>query len=314
MDTRHEVTAWLKLINVTPSDKNRAGWVVAPCPLAPWRHRSGKDADPSFAVRLEPGDNFSNCFACGWHGSLSDLVVELMVHKAPGSLNEALERAEKEAANAPLIPPADDAQEPPEPWPEWWLDSFPPWAASPETCAYLDERRTPARVADLLDLRYDGYRKRVVFPVRDELDRLVGAQGRSVAGADLRYLSYTYDGRNSGPVLLGEHWLDYDYPVLLVEGPFDLARCLQVYRNTAAVLTASINAAKVRRLRWATHVVTLFDEGTGGDAGRAAVDKHLRKTRVSHVLPDGAKDPGDMYPYPLASLLSKTLKLTDVWV
>lgn len=314
MDSRHDVAAWLDLVGVKPAAKHRDGWVVASCPLGPWRHQSGKDSDPSFAVRLEPGDNFTNCFSCGWHGKLSDLAVELMAVGAPGRLGEALQRAESEAANAPLIAPHGAAAAPPEPWPEWWLESFPPARSCPPAADYLASRRTPERVADLLDLRYDNYRGRVVFPVRDDEGRLVGAQGRSVTGSDLRYLTYTMGGASSGSVMLGEHWLDFDRPVLLVEGPFDLARVLQVYRNSAAILTAQISAAKVRRLRWATKIVTLLDAGAAGDAGRVAVDKHLRRAERVHLTTGEAKDPGDMYPFPLAELLYPHVPATDVIV
>ena len=57
-----EVKEFLRCLNTAPKDSYNPGeWIVAPCPLAPWKHDSGTDSNPSFAIKTGPEDAF-NCF------------------------------------------------------------------------------------------------------------------------------------------------------------------------------------------------------------------------------------------------------------
>ena len=47
------------------------------CPLAIWLHKSGKDSHPSFAVFSSEDESWCRCFACGFKGTLRDLVWKL---------------------------------------------------------------------------------------------------------------------------------------------------------------------------------------------------------------------------------------------
>lgn len=183
-----------------------------------------------------------------------------------------------------------------EPFPEWWLDSFPPAAGIPKAAQYLTARKVPKKIADFLDLRFDSHRNRLCFPVRDFAGRLAGLHGRTILpNGDPRYLMYLYHGRSNPVVWLGEQWVDFAKPVVMVEGPFDLARVLEIYPNTVSPLFASPSKAKMMRMVDAFEIVTLYDRGAGGDTARRKTEAVLSpQCVVSHaMLPEGIKDPGE---------------------
>ena len=75
----------------------------------------------------------------------------------------------------------------------------------------------------LFDIRHDPRQNRVVFPVRDKDEKLVGAVGRTTINDSKRY--YNYFNMQAGKTLGGIH-LMRGYPrLLLVEGFFDLLNC-----------------------------------------------------------------------------------------
>ncbi|MBY0560031.1 MAG: hypothetical protein K2Q04_09285 [Hyphomicrobium sp.] len=155
----------------------------------------------------------------------------------------------------------------------------------------------PPAIADALDLRIDTYQKRVCFPIRDFKGRLVGFHGRAVEkGVEPRYRMYLQGGHNNPIYWLGEHWVDLDKPLVVVEGPFDVASVRRVYKNVASPLFSNPSFEKLRRMASCLEWITFYDRGTGGDAGRAKVSACLHQDHVvQHVLPpEGRKDPGEM--------------------
>ena len=73
-----EIRAFVSALGQKFSSQHRTGWVVSTCPLAFARHtHGGKDKATTFGVRVEDGEPFCSCFACDFHGRLSDLVLEL---------------------------------------------------------------------------------------------------------------------------------------------------------------------------------------------------------------------------------------------
>jgi hypothetical protein len=306
---REAAIAWLKLLGVkVPSVQPRGGWVISECPLGPWKHTNGKSAPDVFGVKNEIGDSFCNCFSCGWHGSQSDLILQMQFfnrkdfqRKYP--FGDALqlianeeEIAELEGLNSPgieemLFGKKAGLHE----FPEWWLASFPPWSHAPFACQYLGERGVSASVADALDVRVDPTESRVCFPVRDFKGVLRGLHGRTTdAAIEPRYRMYVQAKKNNPLIWLGESWVDTTRPVVWVEGVFDLARVYTVYRNVASPLFSNPSEEKLKRMGDVMEIVTFFDRGVGGDSGRAKVSKMMKHSVVNHVLPPkGRKDPGE---------------------
>ena len=319
-----QILSWLPLVGSKPAaEQNRTGWVIASCPMK-WRH-GGLDRHPSFGVRIEPGDGFCSCFSCGYHGSQSELVIEVgHLNRAdpfgPLQLGEALQLIAQSEDDLELdldTPDIEQLLAAAKPqltaFPEAWLHSFPPAWAHAGARAYLQGRSVPEALCEALDLRADVKQGRVCFPVRSFDGALRGLHGRAMLPAtEPRYRMYTHGGDNNPLVWLGEHWVDLDRPILVVEGPFDLASVLRVYRNAVSPLFANPSVIKMKRMQDALEWITLLDNGSGGDAGRrrmsAVLDKHL----VTHLLPTAGKDPGDMLVGELVQLLQPHLPLDEI--
>jgi len=299
--------------------------VLATCPMAPWTHDKGKDSNPSFAVRDEPGDARTNCFSCAYRGSLSELVLEIRhrnktqprIENAPwGQLLAKIEEAEMSAEldfDSPDIEEVlfGEKKELHE-FPDWWMESFPraldiPWARK-----YLADRNVPEEISEAVDLRADTEERRVCFPVRDFQGIARGLHGRAVdKETEPRYRMYTQAGKNNPIVWLGENWIDLSEPILVVEGPFDLLSAARVYPNVVSPLFANPGFEKIRRMGDALEWITLLDRGKAGDIGRHRIQEALHEDHViTHLMPpEGVKDPGEMTAHQLAELLSPLVKL-----
>ena len=323
-----QVIRFLQLLRAkVPADQSRTGWVVASCPLAPWRHEGGVDRHPSFAVRQEPGDAFCNCFSCGFHGRQSDLVLEMrhLNRQTPhggfafGRCLELIAEAEDGLDGIDLDTPDIEQllfgqKTGPHLFPESWLTSFPPWHAVADARAYLDQRGVSLEAADLLELRVDSKERRICFPVRDFKGRLRGLHGRAIdPGSEPRYRMYTHQGRNSPLIWLGESWVDLERPIVVVEGPFDLLSVYRCYRNVVSPLFANPSLAKMRRMADALEWLTLFDRGKAGDLGRARVSRKLPDQLVRHLWPPAhRKDPGEMTVEEVCQLLQDHVQLGSI--
>lgn len=184
------------------------------------------------------------------------------------------------------------------PWPEGYLQNMPPVHQVPQAMEYLKSRGVYGCTASLLDLRWSISRM-VCFPIRDFSGNLTGLRGRRVSPQDgeSKYYVYRYNQHSNSDVWLGEHWLDFDKPVLLVESVFDLAAVFPVYSNVAAPMTATFNTRKAHRLLDnCRDVVTLFDADTAGDRARAKIAGTVGGGVLLRQLcpPEGYKDPGAM--------------------
>lgn len=315
--TREQILAWLPLIGSKPAaDQSRGGWVVASCPLR-WRH-GGEDKNPSFGVKIEGGDGFTNCFSCGWHGSQAALVVEITaLHRkdpyGPLQLGQALKLIDEAEDGLDLNLDSPDieqvlfggAKPKPHPYPEAWLTTFPHAWSSAAGRSYLEGRDVGAKVAAHLDLRFDGTQGRVCFPVRDGAGTLRGLHGRALQpDVEPRYRMYPHQHRTNPQFWLGEHWVDLEQPILVVEGPFDLASVLRVYPNAVSPLFANPSFDKLRRMVDALEWITLLDNGTGGNKGRARISECCTRNVVTHLYPPVGKDPGSCTLDEIGSLLA----------
>ena len=315
------VRAFLTGLGVKPpASQHRAGWTLSRCPWGPWKHTGGKSSADVFGVKHESGDPLCMCFACGWHGSAQDLLLELRARNKVepridakwGDLFTLVEQAE---ADAVLELDGPDYEEimaarhgKLNPFPEWWLDSFLPVGECAEAMAYLAERDVSPGMASELGLRFDTEQRRICFPVRDFGGKLAGLHGRAVLpDTEPRYRMYTHAKKNNPICWLGESWVDTNKPIVVVEGPFDLASVKRVYDNVVSPLSASFSPAKLKRMSDALTWVTLFDRGTGGDVARARVGDLLDGDHVIHHLkpPKHRKDPGEMTEDELIELLEE---------
>ena len=319
------IVQFLKALGVGHANSHKhTGWVISACPMGPWRHENGKSGDEVFGVRTETGDPSCGCFACGYHGTLGKLLMEMKfknkmqprVDVKWGPLFDLIDEAVI-AGDLDLDTPdieqvmAMQAQDL-HLFPDWWLDTFPKALDIPWARKYLRDRGLLDSMIERMEIRADTTQMRVCFPVRDFQHRLVGLHGRAVnPDTEPRYRMFTQAGHNNPIVWLGEDWVDLNEPILVVEGPFDLASVLRVYDNAVTPLFVNPSIAKLKRMIDAMEWVTFYDRGAGGDAGRAKVQAFLGKDHVvSHVRPPkGRKDPGEMNVPELEAVLEGQLTL-----
>lgn len=319
---RDAIITVLKSLKCTvPLHQPRGGWVVSDCALGPWRHENGKSSPHVFGVKIGPGDPHVNCFSCGWHGSMSDLVFTMKtLNKVEPHLDDVdwktidsmIEAAFQEfdiSFDQPSIEDLLAKKAKKHVYPEWWLNTFAPWRDVDPVRSYVEARAHPS-IADILDLRADSKEMRACFPVRDFRGDLMGLHGRSINDAqEPRYRMYTYAGTNNPLIWLGESWVNFDRPIVIVEGPFDLAAVKAVYANVVSPLFANPNVDKLRRMAQALEWITLLDRGTGGDRGRERISRVMgSKCLIRHLsVPAGVKDPGEMSADQMRELLATVL-------
>lgn len=315
----------LPFVNSEPLySQNREGWVIASCPFAPWRHDKGIDKNPSFGINIKDhSKSMYNCFSCASHGDLDDLMLELGRYlkedKIDGyDLKPAMQLIADEEEDAELdIPDYEEEQVKHDvvvTWPEPYLDGFFQITVSQKAMSYLLERNVPESMWADLDLRYDTKRKRVCFPIRDWDGFLAGFHGRAVMpDTEPKYLVYKWQDRYNKIVWYGEHWLDLEMPVILVESVFDLTSVYRVYRNVACSLSAGMGKAKVERMSGALDIISLYDYGKGGDAARASLDKYLPDSVIRHLKPTEAQgDPGAMDVAEIMELLEPYIEFDEI--
>ena len=314
----------LQAQNIQPT--KRSGWVISRCPLEHWRHDDGKSGAEVFGMRVEPGNARGNCFSCGWHGSMSDLLLTMRhLNKAQPAVivewSKLLEIIEQAEADEDFIdfdtPGIEEMLVSSKPaghvFPDWWLTSFVRWQDAGLAKSYLQSRGVPPSIATEMDIRFDSSEKRVCFPIRDFKGTLLGLHGRALhKETEPRYRMYTHAGKNNPDIWLGEHWVDRSKPIVVVEGPFDVAAVKRVYPNVVSPQFASPGFPKIRRMQDALDWVTLLDRGKGGDVGRSRIEAALTKDHmVTHLFPpEGRKDPGESTPEELLELLKGHVPLS----
>jgi 5S rRNA maturation endonuclease (ribonuclease M5) len=325
---KEQALQFLKLLGWKPPvDQPRAGWAVGPCPLGPWNHDNGKSHNDAFGIKIEQGDSFCYCFACDYHGSQSDLVMTIRhKHKhnpAPYEIDfagamqliaDAEDNLELAGLSAPSFEEMFTQGDRTHLFDEKWLESFQHAYTAPWAAEYLEERGVSQQIALMLDIRADLNQQRVCFPVRDFKGRLVGLHGRAVHDdTEPRYRMYLHHDQNNPIFWLGEKWIDTTKPIVVVEGPFDLASVYRVYRNVTSPLFANPSQQKLKRMSDAQEWITLYDNGKGGDTGRAKVSKAMKKHLITHLKPpEGSKDPGTMSIPELVDLLEPHVTLDPI--
>lgn len=315
----------VKILRLLGSDvsnlQNRTGWTLGTCPLAPWQHDSGIDKNPSFGARRTGANPHVNCFSCGFGGTLVDLAhtidhknktdpkIDLDRKALHELLNQIEETFELDLDYPDIEQLLFGKTQAPYVFPSWWLDSFPSYAQIAEAKTYLQEREVSAQIAKFLDLRSDTQQHRVCFPVRNFAHELMGLHGRAIyKETEPRYRMYTQKGHNNPLVWLGESWVDLSKPIVVVEGPFDVAAVLRVYPNVVSPLFANPSSEKLSRMADALEWVTLLDRGKAGDLGRNKISHVLSKDHVvEHLfMPEGRKDPGECSVEELKELFDKS--------
>ena len=288
----------------------RSGWINASCPFAQNLHSSGKDSKPSFGVKVGPVSHY-NCFACGSHGDLTSLVRLLseMYGKEALPYADALQLiADYEGAEDKLgLGKEEDASEI-KGFPHSWISSYPTGWNHP----YLKERGISKEMGEKVNIRLDITDDRIIIPVYDFSGNLVGAQGRDITNrheTESKRPKYLHlkpkDYHFNWVTWLGENWVEFDNPVVVVEGPFDCLRVMEFYANTICSMGSNFTPKKISRIKFGSEFITFFDGDVAGDKARQMFSKLISPHTVTHIIPGPGEDAGGMGDGELKNLLKQ---------
>lgn len=310
-----ELRKVLAHVGLTDLHKNSRGWLVAPCPFAPWTHASGVDSNPSFNVHInDEGYSGYNCFACHVRGTIPDMLRQLGTRQQNEALLKLATKVLLDEARNPLpnfeavrfghmdnAGPALSREEE-----VAYLRMFPLALSSPQAMRFLEGRNVSQEATELLRLRWDAEQGRVLFPVFDGSGRLCGFSGRAVReGQNPKVRDYA--GIRKEECLLGEEAMRGDVPVVVVEGLFAYARLVsegcREFCDVVATLGSWMSDAQVGALADnGAPVFLLYDldkageDGIYGTPGRpGAAERLCRDVHVSVCLyPEGVDDVDDL--------------------
>jgi len=145
---------------------------------------------------------------------------------------------------------------------------------------HLREKKAPLDLAHELGLIfpkkregwYDAFRGRVLFPIFDLHQRIVGFGGRIIKEGEPKYLNSPESGiYHKGEVLYGlqvaKGYATEKDCVIVVEGYFDLLTLHQHgWRHSVATLGTALTPQHIRTLkRYTRNLITLFDGDRAGD-------------------------------------------------
>lgn len=150
--------------------------------------------------------------------------------------------------------------------------------------------------------KYDTFRNRIMFPIRDATSRVVGFGGRTLAGDPAKYLNTRQNalfdkGRGLYGIDVARDAISQGGRAVIVEGYTDCLACHQAgFAETVATLGTALTEAQVELVRrYGDELILLFDSD---EAGEAAADRAIRvalprcvTVRLARV-PEG-KDPSD---------------------
>lgn len=258
--------------------------IMLSCPFKA-QHEKGTDDHFSFLISSENGGRYF-CFACKRHGSVVQLFegqiypTQLLWPRSSSIKKEDIE------------------------FPIKYLNKFKQNYNHP----YLDKRDISFPIRKIFDFRYDMYNHRIGVPIYNFNYKLCGFIGRSLI-SEPRYYFYKFNGQDNPQVWLGEHFIDLNKPVILCEGLFDACKIYEVNPNVLALLGTQPTEEKLKRIKRAQYIITLFDNDHAGDNIRKKLT-YVFKKKIHHIsLPEGVKDPGELNKEQLERLFKKQVLL-----
>mgnify|MGYP001815793681 CR=1 FL=1 len=272
---------------------------------------------PSFVVT--PARQTYHCFGCGAHGNAIDFLIEFDRLSFPEAIEELAQRAGmplSEADGAPRGPDPKPLYELLEQAATLYRKALREHPERDAAVAYLKRRGLSREVVQrygvglappgwsfLLDAlgggaqqrerlfaagllserdgrRYDRFRHRIMFPIRDRRGRVVGFGGRVLGDGEPKYLNSPetpvfVKGRELYGLYESQQVLRTPRRLMLVEGYMDVIALAQfgIDYAVAALGTAATPEHIKRLLRGAPELVFCFD---GDNAGREAAWKALK--------------------------------------
>ncbi len=164
-----------------------------------------------------------------------------------------------------------------------------------EVSIYLKkERGYTQELVDLFNIRYSPFQKRVIFPIYDHLNRLVGWQARDITGLDPIKILTQPKGFKKNTILYNFNRVKHESFVTIVEGPVDCHKSYQF--NSVAILGKTISNEQINLLIGMENLNRIYI-GLDPDANREIsqlISEFCPYFNIKILnLPNGIKDLGD---------------------
>jgi DNA primase len=267
--------------------RKSGNWIQCSCPFSQSTHAQGNDVHPSFGISCTYPHGY-NCFSCGKKG----VAIEQLLHLL-GFENTHGEMVHN--YQLPMFTERIIGKIVPIIYSSTWLHTFPLSPCHP----YITARNVPISMAQQLEICYDSIENRICFPIYDRAFQCIGLQGRSIGDTYPKYKFYFNCNNSKYPInpgmLYGEQWINFDAPLVIVEGVFDVARVKEVYGNVTSFFGVNPSTSVLRKLYFASKILMFFDQDTAGDNACIALRKALHLTQLEDVRCNiGYKDPSAM--------------------
>lgn len=304
-------------VRVQSEPPNSQGWMSVGCPYAPFTHEKGFDRNPSMRVLVRDGGvSYWKCWSCNQGHDLVAMLYDLqrLGAELPYEQLMLLATGEGDELVFPSFEHATKEYVPPPVLPEAWLDTM-PLLTSVASCVganYMRARGYHEGDWEAHETRWDPHDQRVIWPIRDTQNLLRGVQGRAINEATKpKYLHYPYQDQARGSeFFLGENTLDFDKPIVVVEGSIDKMGVHRAYSNVCAIMGAStiLRPEKLDRLATAFAVIPFLDGNKAGKIGMETVKRWCHKKRlcVPVYAPEG-RDPGNLHEETIGELVGEAL-------
>lgn len=267
------------------------------CPFAPYddQHKSNKDEKPSCSVLVDPIKvSLFQCWTCKRRGSVVWMASELNKLGAfSADVVEAIRDLEVAKLEKVGVNRVRD---------EKWRKQVDGIAWGEVPLYITRDRGVPLEICKEWNLGYDHALSRVVFPVWNRWDELVGMVGRTMdPNSKKKYPAYPGFDKNSH--LYGAQLLKpgVSKKVVLVEGMLDVLqaysfRILDQYVTLGLMGVYLLPGQRELLKSWADEVYLMLDADTAGQRETQAILDNIRPilpVRIP-VLPDGKKDPKEL--------------------
>lgn len=268
------------------------------CPF----HKNGQERKPSMGILKSDGT--CHCFACGWVGSIQELVSNVFGYDDLGLYGgkwlvknfltlqiEERKEIELDCSRSNISADNNKSFVTPEE-----LDSY-RW-----THPYWAKRGiTDENIIELFDLGYDKKTDCITFPIRDKDGNCLFVARRSVRTKYFNYPSgvekplYGLYELNMTQKECEEHRMPFNYfpnEVIVCESMLDALTCWQ-YGKYAVALNGLGNSLQFKQLRElpCRKLILATDNDEAGMKARNRIANNVKnKILTQHILPKGKKD------------------------
>jgi DNA primase len=154
---------------------------------------------------------------------------------------------------------------------------------------------------------YDRFRNRIMFPIQDSMERVIGFGGRTFGSSDAdtpKYINSNenpvyHKGKNLYGFNIASEYIRKSGFVLIVEGYMDVLRMFKEgFRNTVAPLGTALTEEQLSLImRYTRKIFLCFDPDEAGKKAmiRAAYLMHSKGIDPSIILLPSGRDPGDFF-------------------